>query len=321
MSTAGGGADPRYPADVGQVHRIDPADAGAMSELTRYVELVEAEHGHPLLSDSIRLVIADPDRGDALRAVIIRHGDQIQGCALSGPANGGRVVEVVVPHDHGGDAEVDVVATLLGAISDADRAGTPLIWWCRGHEPWADEVAARAGLIEHRRLLQMRLPLDADVVSRLRQFAYATRPFRPGVDDTSWLELNNRCFADHPEQGDWTADDLRRRLAALWFDAAGFLMYPVEGSPIAFCWTKVHPADAHDPALGEIYVIGVDPDHVGQGHGRALTSAGLVSLADRGLRVGMLYVDAANSAAVRLYKSLGMAVHHQDRAFIVPTRP
>lgn len=321
MSTAGGDDTDRYPADVADVHRIDTAEARAMSELTEYVDAVEDNHGHPLLSDSIRLVMADPVPGDDLRAVVIRDKGRIRGCAISGPSNGGRVVEVVVPHDHARGAEVELVTTLLSAIADADQPGMPLIWWCRGHEPWADEVAQLSGLTEHRRLLQMRVPLNDDVVHQLRTHASPTRHFRPGEDDASWLELNNRCFADHPEQGNWTSDDLRRRLAAPWFDADGFLLHPVDDAPIAFCWTKVHPGDAHDPALGEIYVIGVDPEHAGHGHGRGMTSAGLVSLADRGLRVGMLYVDAANVAAVRLYHSLGMAVHHEDRAFVVSAHP
>ena len=52
-----------------------------------------------------------------------------------------------------------------------------------------------------------------------------------------------------------------------------------------------------DPPMGEIYVIGVDPDFHGRGWGRALTQAGLAWLAGRGLTVGMLYVDADNVPA------------------------
>jgi len=84
-----------------------------------------------------------------------------------------------------------------------------------------------------------------------------------------------------------------------------------------FCWTKVHPpAPPYEPdALGEIYVIGVDPERQGSGLGRALVVGGLKFLADRGMRTGMLFVDAVNTGAVALYEKLGFTTVRVDRAF------
>jgi mycothiol synthase len=138
--------------------------------------------------------------------------------------------------------------------------------------------------------------------------------------------VNNRAFAGHPEQGAWTVEMLQRREAEAWFDPEGFLL-AFDGDGLAgFCWTKVHPPHPpHEPvALGEIYVIGADPRRHGKGLGRALTAGGLESLADRGIRQGMLYVDGANDAAVGLYGSLGFTTHRTDRAFgrdVAPARP
>jgi mycothiol synthase len=153
------------------------------------------------------------------------------------------------------------------------------------------------------------------------------RTFLPGIDDAAWLAVNAAAFADLPDQGRWSVDDLHRRMAESWFDPSGFLIATdAQGDIAGFHWTKVHggehPHDDHDherlhvegvdhshghghEALGEVYVIGVDPSHQGTGLGRSLLIAGLRQLAARGLAQAMLYVDAANAPAIALYSSLG----------------
>ena len=107
---------------------------------------------------------------------------------------------------------------------------------------------------------------------------------------------------------------MRARHRGPWFDPDGLLLVEENGRLAGSCWTKVH-ADT-DPPMGEIYVIGIDPDFQGRGWGRALTEAGLDWLAGQGLTVGMLYVDADNTAAVSLYRSMGFMAHHIDRAYL-----
>ncbi len=77
----------------------------------------------------------------------------------------------------------------------------------------------------------------------------------------------------------------------------------------------------HDPVLGEIYVIAVDPDFHGLGLGRSLTLAGLDSLAQRGVGTGMLYVDGDNTAALTMYGDLGFTIDHTNRAFVGTVAP
>jgi mycothiol synthase len=50
--------------------------------------------------------------------------------------------------------------------------------------------------------------------------------------------------------------------------------------------------------------------------GKALTIAGLEHLSQQGLTIGMLHVDAANTAAMSMYERLGFATHHADHAYV-----
>jgi mycothiol synthase len=184
-----------------------------------------------------------------------------------------------------------------------------------GDGVWVEETTpedlARAEALGQRivrQLHQLRRSLPLDETTTL-----VTRPFRPGEDDAAWLEVNNRAFAWHPDQGGWTQEVLDGRLAEPWFDPEGFLLHEVDGRLAGFCWTKVHADE--DPPLGEIYVIAVDPDFGGRGLGRDLTIAGLDHLAGRGLTVGMLYVESTNEPALRLYEALGFTPHHTTTLF------
>jgi mycothiol synthase len=101
------------------------------------------------------------------------------------------------------------------------------------------------------------------------------------------------------------------REAEPWFDPAGFLLaVDIEDALLGFHWTKVHP-----DAIGEVYVLGVDPGGHRRGLGSALTVAGLEHLAGKGLKTVMLYADESNATAVRLYRRLGFEVWSADVSY------
>ena len=195
-----------------------------------------------------------------------------------------------------------------------DLAGDrPLSIWAHGDLPGSAELLASHGFDRARVLLQMRaglaevnrdprpaLPADVQVL-----------PVRPGRDEEAWLAVNARVFDWHPEQGRMTRTDLELREAEPWFDPEGFLMAwrgdpDAGGELLGSHWTKVHPpGDAAEEAVGEIYVLGIDPGAQGLGLGRALTDLGLAHLRARGLGQVLLYVEEDNAAAVRLYEGRG----------------
>ena len=135
--------------------------------------------------------------------------------------------------------------------------------------------------------------------------SFSIRTFNPSTDKTQWLELNNTIFARHPDQGNWAMADLENRMAEHWFDAAGFFLVVEAETIIGFCWTKIHDEFVNQDPIGELYVVGVHPEHAHKGIGRAVSIAAINYLVGKGLKQSMLYVDADNEKGLGLYKSLG----------------
>ena len=276
-----------------------PAAVVDGAEILAFAERL-ARAGGAGFSDQHRLAASDDLDGRHL--AVARDNGEIVAVGQLVPGNETASLEVLVAD---GDPEraAAVVAPLL------EMATMPVHWW-RSAPTETDIALARSlGAVGERRLLQMRrsLPIDLPV-------DVTTRAFRVGADEAAWVAVNNRAFATHPEQGRWTLEDVRARESEAWFDPDGFRLHERDGRLAAFCWTKLHRD--HEPVLGEIYVIGVDPDFQGLGLGRSLTLAGLASIAERHVTHGMLYVDEDNIAAVGLYRALGFEVHHVDVAFV-----
>lgn len=202
------------------------------------------------------------------------------------------------------------------------EAGDRLRLWAHGDLPAAARLAAAAGFARSRALWQMRRSLQARLDEPQLADGVSVRSFRVGEDEDAWVHLNHLAFSRHPEQGGWTRADLEMREREPWFDPDGFFLAEKHGLTgkygqlVGFHWTKIHAHDEHGhDAIGEVYVVGVDPSAQGLGLGRALTLIGLGYLRGRGLSQVMLYVDEANTPAIRLYESLGFTHWDTDVMF------
>ncbi|MET8349762.1 MULTISPECIES: mycothiol synthase [unclassified Micromonospora] len=287
---------------VTRTDRLAPAEIADVLTLARSAGDTD---GADPLDEHVLLRLRDPD---APAVHLIARGDD---GVLTGYAHldttdpvGGIGVELVVHPAYRRRGTGRALAR--GVLASATG---PLRAWAHGDHPSAAALAVDLGFTRARVLWQLRRPLAAPLTLPRLPDGVVLRAFRPGADDAAWLALNARAFAEHPEQGRWTSDDLRVRLAEPWFDPAGFLLAEetATGRLLGFHWTKVHerPGSAR---IGEVYVLGVEPTAHGGGLGRALTNAGLAYLRDRrGLDRVMLYVDESNTGAVALYERLGFA--------------
>lgn len=213
---------------------------------------------------------------------------------------------------------------LLAAAHEQAAAvpGRRLHVWAHGDLPAARATAAATGMVVVRELWQMALDLEEQPPQPATLPPGVTvRAFVPGQDEEAWRRVNARAFARHPEQGRMTSADLRAREAEPWFDPAGFLLAERDGQLLGSVWTKVHAdAPGGDGPVGEIYVVGVDPDAQGLGMGRALTALGLAHLHERALRTVILYTGAENTVAVHTYERAGFRRSAVDVMYGPPER-
>jgi mycothiol synthase len=296
---------------------LAPGQAALVLELAA---AAQAADGVAPLSEHVLLHVRHAS-GESSRDLLLSVDDSVAGYAhLDAPDEeaqaGDMSGELVV---HPAYRRRGYSRTLVSALT-AGAEGHGIRLWAHGDLAAAAGLARAAGFTRFRALWQMRTSLaGAALPGPAFPAGVSLRTFRPGADEESWLEVNRRAFAHHPEQGSWTREDLELREAEPWFDPAGFFLAERDGRVVGFHWTKVHPADSADGGtngtngaggagpIGEVYVVGVDPGQQGSGLGRALTLAGLSHLQDLGLALVTLYVDESNTPAIKMYTSLGFS--------------
>ncbi|RSZ61564.1 mycothiol synthase [Corynebacterium hylobatis] len=276
---------------------------------------------HPELADAARDLLADAARADGVEAfseqfvlglsdarlwhrhLLARDGDQLLGLAACDDAS----CELVVAPSA---RRRGVARALLTELRGRDV-------WAHGNLPAARALAEKEGRKMARRLLVMAVEGEAlreaasfeprEDVEALNLVESVARYGRDLVEE-QWLAANNEAFSWHPEQGGWDRDRLSRAQEADWFAEEDVLfLWSVEEPVLAgFHWTKWHTEES--PAFGEVYVVGLASDFRGRRLGDPLLRLGLAHMAGKGAERVILYVEADNGPAVRVYEKLGFHI-------------
>jgi len=241
---------------------------------------------------------------DKTRARVIVQQSDAGGTIAAAYAVGDAPVEIVVDP---GRRRAGIGRRVLDElVADGERH-----FWAHGDLPAARALAAAAGLSVERTLLVLRLTFDGPPEPERVPDGVTLRTYTPGdADDV--VRVNARAFAHHPEQGAMDRADLDRRMSSDWFDPAGLFIAERDGVVIGFHWTKV------EEGVGEVYVVGIDPDAQGGGLGTALTARGLRHMHELGLPIVDLYVEGDNAPALKVYRNLGFDDHKKDVLYAVP---
>jgi mycothiol synthase len=295
-----------------QIQTLDELTPELADDVIGLLSVAARADGVQAVSEQGRLYLRHGRREGVRHFVLTVAGDlrgyaQLEGAdPVEAPA-----AELVVHPAHRGRGHGRALGNALLAAS-----GKRLRMWAHGGKSAARHLAQVLGLTLFRELRQLRRPLSPmDIAEPALPEGVTVRTFVPGRDDAAWLAVNAAAFAHHPEQGSITQRDLDDRKDEAWFDPKGFFLAERGGELVGFHWTKLHAEDQ----LGEVYVLGIRPDAQGTGLGKALTAIGLRHLAAQGVPTAMLYVDADNPAALRVYERLGFTTHEVDLMYRTET--
>ncbi|APX32900.1 mycothiol synthase [Brachybacterium sp. P6-10-X1] len=294
---------------------LSQSHGAAIQEL---LEAVTAHDGVSPLDEAARLAIT---AGDAQHLLLGPDGDApTEADEAAVPPTGyasvladGTVQGMVRPDQrrrgHG-------TALLRAALDLRPDAGV----WAHGALEGSLAFLTDAGLHETRRLLTLHRPLGpAHPVPEvpaptLEDLQLDT--FVADRDADAWLEVNAAAFADHPEQGALTREDLDQRLAEPWFDPEDLLVARRGQDLVGFVWVKreaeVEAGAGAGAADAEIYVVATSPAVQGHGVAGHLLATSLTRLQEAGVPGVELYVEADNAPALALYERWGFRVSGRD---------
>lgn len=267
--------------------------------LIEFADLVRTQDNIEAFNEESRLALTQGRPGRV--EVVVTDGDRVIAAAY---AADDAPVELAVHASH--RRRGHGTALLDQLLTQGERA-----FWAHGDGAGARALASSFGLATGRTLLRLRRPGTANPPPA-SPTNVTIRPFDP-IDLPGLLAVNRRAFSDHPEQGALDVRGFEARAAEPWFDPSGLFIAERDGQIAGFHWTKV------EDGIGEVYVLGVDPEAQGQGIARSLLAVGLTHLIARDVSAIDLYVEGDNHSALALYAGFGFAEAARDVLYVSRT--
>lgn len=321
---AGGDPEPRMdPAPLGVIEVAVLHEADDLDAVQRLLATIAAETGVGPVDESeeerLRRLAAGDDRPSAWCSALLRIAEEPLGyVGLLLPEGTDAAVatgDVAVRRLASATAPVTVAALEAARQLARPSAARSLELWVRAVDPLVRSGLEAAGAVVTRQLHILGRPLPArderghEAFAATRATGVRIRPYRPDEDDAQVVAVLAAAYAG-TDDGGWDGDRLAARRRYPWFRAEDLLVAEdVDGRLLGLHWLK-----QRGDREGEVYNLAVAPWAQGRRLGPALLQAGLDHLADLGCDRVVLWVDAANERAVRLYLGNGFEVRVTDVA-------
>tara|TARA_B100000029_G_scaffold379283_1_gene374104 strand:- start:669 stop:1565 length:897 start_codon:yes stop_codon:yes gene_type:complete len=156
------------------------------------------------------------------------------------------------------------------------------------------------------------LSTDTPKSSALIPNGYTVRTMTGISDIPNLTEIQNAAFTGHFGYSPNTEDEIRYRILSNDFDIenVSFIQNSCE-QLVAYCWSDVYKRKKEK--IGRIGMTGVHPEFRRRGLGKAITEVCCNQLLQQNIKSIELDVDSNNTAAIKVYKSLGFAEISQVR--------
>jgi mycothiol synthase len=161
-----------------------------------------------------------------------------------------------------------------------------------------------------RRYYELHLDLQKNQIGPCDPAPFTTVPLQAGQEHRLTM-MQNYFFKESWGFNPNTVEEVRHEIGICGCSHEDIILTFDGRQPVGYCWTRV---DRDKNALrekktGRIHMIGVNPKYRGGGLGKITLTAGLCRLKDQGLHIAELTTDSRNTAAKKLYESMGFKRH------------